>query len=389
MTAGDTGFEASKEVLMRMLAAVLYEQGLPAPYADSQPFRIDEVDLEGPGPGEVLVEIRAAGLCHSDLSFVAGLRKRPLPIVGGHEAAGIVREVGGGVTAVKKDDHVVMTVVSGCDHCRPCAAMRPGLCQSFTASRAQGVLATGARRLSRDGRPIYHYSGISGFAQYSVNVPGSLIKIDPNIPFDDAAMFGCAVVTGVGAVFNTAQVRHGEAVAVLGLGGVGLNAVMAARIRGAQHIIGIDVNESKFALAKELGATEVFNASAPDLVQRIRDLTNGGVDYSFEVAGNKSAMATAYGITCRGGQVVCVGLGKTGELYQYPAGELVTEEKVIRGSFMGSCVPKRDIPRYLDLYRDRSLPVDRLKSEVIGFDRLNVSLDLLSRAEVVRQILHP
>ena len=374
---------------MRMLAAVLYEQGLPAPYADSQPFRIDEIDLEGPGPGEVLVEIRAAGLCHSDLSFVEGLRKRPLPIVGGHEAAGIVREVGSGVTAVKKDDHVVMTVVSGCDHCRPCAAMRPGLCQSFTASRAQGVLATGARRLSRDGRPIYHYSGISGFAQYSVNVPGSLIKIDPNIPFDDAAMFGCAVVTGVGAVFNTAQVREGEAVAVLGLGGVGLNAVMAARIRGAQHIIGIDVNESKFALAKELGATEVINATAPDLVQRIRDLTNGGVDFAFEVAGNKSAMATAYAITCRGGQIVCVGLARTGELYQYPAGELVTEEKVIRGSFMGSCVPKRDIPQYLALYQDRSLPVDRLKSEVIGFDRLNVSLDLLSRAEVVRQILHP
>jgi len=197
---------------MRMTAAVMYEQGLPKPYAQSMPFRIEEVDLEGPGEGEVLIEVQAAGLCHSDLSQVAGLRKRKVPVVGGHEAAGIVREVGHGVTDLAPDDHVVMTVVSGCGHCRPCTRSRPSLCESVTASRSQGVLGNGARRLSRNGAPIYHYSGLSGFAQYAVVMPGSLIKMDRDIPFEDAAIFGCAVTTGVGAVFNTARVRPGASV---------------------------------------------------------------------------------------------------------------------------------------------------------------------------------
>lgn len=374
---------------MRMTAAVMYEQGLPTPYAESQPFRIEEVELDGPGAGELLVEIRAAGLCHSDLSQVAGLRRRKLPVVGGHEAAGIVREVGAGVTGLKPDDHVVMTVVSGCGHCRPCTAKRPVLCESVTVPRTRGVLANGERRLSRHGAPIYHYSGVSGFAQYAVVVPDSLIRIDNDIPLEDAAMFGCAVVTGAGAVFNTARLHPGTAVAVLGLGGIGLNAVMAARVAGANQIIGIDTREAKFALARELGATATVLATDPDCVAKVRELTHGGVDVAFEMAGNKPAMATANAITARGGEIVCVGLGATGELYQYAHAGLVTEEKVFRGCFMGGCVPERDIPHYLSLYQQGLLPVDRLKSEQIGFDRLNVSLDLLDRGDVVRQILRP
>ena len=372
-----------------MTAAVMYEQGLPKPYAVSMPFRIEEVDLEGPGEGEVLIEVQAAGLCHSDLSQVAGLRKRRLPTVGGHEAAGIVREIGRGVTGVKPDDHVIMSLVAGCGHCRPCVKSRPSLCEAVTASRSEGTLGNGARRLSKDGKPVYHYSGLSGFAQYAVVLPGSLIKMDRDIPFEDAAIFGCAVTTGVGAVFNTARVPPGALVAVIGLGGVGLNAIMAARISGAAKIIGIDLNPDKFPLAHELGATDTFLATDPELVSKVRDLTHGGVDYTFEVVGVKPAFETAFAITAKGGEVIGVGIGATNDLYDYKHAALVSEEKAIRGSLMGSCVPLRDLPLYLSLYKDGRLPVGRLKSEQIGFDRLNLSLDLLDQGSVLRQILRP
>ncbi|WP_028600888.1 zinc-binding dehydrogenase [Ottowia thiooxydans] len=374
---------------MRMKAAVMYEQGLPAPYADSHPFHIEEVDLEGPGPGEVLVEVRAAGLCHSDLSQVAGLRKRKLPVVGGHEGAGIVREVGAGVTDVKPGDHVVMTVVSGCGHCRTCFTLRPALCQSVTLPRTQGLLANGACRLSLRGEPIYHYSGISAFAQYAITSPKSLVRIPDDVPLDVAAMFGCAVVTGAGSVFNTAKVAPGASVAIFGLGGIGLNGLMAAKVAGASQIIGIDINEGKFALARELGATDVVNARDPKAVEHVREITNGGVDIAFEMSGSFPAMTMANAITRRGGEIICVGLGATDAQFQYAHAGLVTEEKSFRGSFMGSCVPERDIPSYIEMYRQGRLPVDRLKSEAIDFDRLNVSLDLLDRGEVVRQILLP
>ncbi|WP_233556381.1 zinc-binding dehydrogenase [Noviherbaspirillum sedimenti] len=372
-----------------MTAAVMYEQGLPAPYVESQPFRIEEVELDGPGEGEVLVEVRAAGLCHSDLSQVAGQRKRKLPVVGGHEGAGIVREVGRGVTRLKPGDHVVMTAVSGCGHCHPCVESRPVLCDTFTAARSQGLLSNGLRKLSRKGNPIHHYSGISSFAQYAVTVPGTLIKMDPSIPLDVAAMFGCAVVTGAGSVFNAAKVRPGQNVAVFGLGGVGLNSVMAARISGAAEIIGIDINESKFELARELGCTRTISALDPNLVEIVKDLTKGGVDFSFEISGSKAAMTSANAITRKGGEVVCVGLGATGDLYQYAHAALVAEEKVFRGTFMGSCVPERDLPRYLKYFQEGKMPVDRLKSGTMGFDQLNHNLDQLDRGEVVRQILLP
>jgi alcohol dehydrogenase len=372
-----------------MTAAVMYEQGLPAPYVDSKPFKIEEVELEGPGEGEVLVEIRAAGLCHSDLSQVAGFGKRVLPVVGGHEGAGIVREVGRGVTQLRPGDHVVMTVPSGCGHCSPCQHGKPLLCDTVTASRMQGVLPNGMRRLSRNGAPVYHYAGVSSFAQYAVTLPSALVKIDPSIPLDAAALFGCAVVTGAGCVFNAAQVRPGQNVAVFGLGGVGLNAVMAARISGASEIIGIDINESKFPLAQELGCTRTISALDPKLVETVKDWTQGGVDFAFEISGSKPAMASANAITRKGGEIVCVGLGASSELYQYAHAALVAEEKVFRGTFMGSGVAERDIPRYLRFYQDGKLPVDRIKSNAMRFDELNVGLDLLDRGEVVRQILLP
>lgn len=374
---------------MRMTAAVMYEQGLPTPFEQSRPFRIEEVELEGPGPGEVLVEVRAAGLCHSDLSQVEGLRKRQCPVVGGHEAAGVVREVGARVTSVKPGDHVVMTAVSGCGECRVCRAGRPALCSSVTAARTKGFLGSGQRRLSRNGQPIYHYSGISGFAQYAVTMAESLVPIDQEVPLDVAAIFGCAVLTGAGAVLNGARPQPGASVAVIGLGGVGLNAVMAAKVAQASRIIALDVRREKFPLALELGATDAFVASDPDLVQKVRDLTGGGVDFAFEMSGNKAAVATATGVTRAGGEIVLVGLGASNQMYEYNHSALVIEEKVLRGCFMGTCVPGRDIPRYAELFLAGRMPIDRLQSQHIGFDALNRSLDLLQKGEVVRQILLP
>ncbi|MDE2198376.1 MAG: zinc-binding dehydrogenase [Rhodospirillales bacterium] len=372
-----------------MTAAVMHAQGLPAPYVESRPFHIEEVDLDGPGEGEVLVEVRAAGLCHSDLSQVAGLSRRTLPVIGGHEGAGIVRELGAGVDWLRVGDHVVITVATGCGHCRLCADNRGLLCESVASARGQGLLTNGRRHLSRGTAPYYHYAGISSFAQYAVVVPSSLVRIDPAVPLNVASLFGCAVVTGAGCVFNAAKVRPGQSVAVLGLGGVGLNAVMAARASGASEIIGIDINSERFNLARELGCTATLKAKDPDLVAQARERSGGGVDFAFEISGSPAAMATATAITRKGGEVVCVGLGSVGQLYQYSHASLVLEVKVFRGTFMGSCVPERDIPRFVRLYQDGKLPVDRVVSGTMGFADLNGGLDHLDRGEAVRQILLP
>ena len=375
---------------MRMMAAVMYEQGLPEPYEKSKPFRIEEVQLQAPGEGEVLLEVRAAGLCHSDLSVVAGLRKRTLPAVGGHEGAGIVREVGRGVTGLKPGDHVVMTVATGCGHCHSCVYVRPGLCDLVGQSRSKGVIGDGQRRLSAiDGSPLYHYSGVSSFAQYAVVAPSTLIKIDPTIPLEIAAMFGCAVVTGAGAVLNSAKLRPGQSVAVLGLGGVGLNAVMAAKLSGASEIIGVDIYDGKFALAHELGCTRTISATDSHLVEKVKEWTRGGVEFAFEISGAKAAMASAIAMTRKGGEIVAVGLGSMGDMYQYAHTALVIEEKVIRGSLMGGGHPDRDVPTLLRMFQEGHLPVDKLKSGTMGFDALNANLDKLHHGEVVRQILLP
>lgn len=375
---------------MRMTAAVMYEQGLPAPFAQSQPFRIEEVELEGPGDGEVLVEVRAAGLCHSDLSVIEGLRKRPLPIVGGHEGAGIVREVGRGVTGLAVGDHVAMAGVAGCGQCRVCRAGRPGLCQAVSGARAEGLLATGSRRLRlADGCRLNHYSGISVYAQYAVVAPQSLIKVDHAVPLDVAALFGCAVVTGAGAVFNSAQVKPGASVAIIGLGGVGLTAVMAAREAGASRIVGIDVLQAKFDLAKAVGATDCFDARDPEIVQKVLALTDGGVDHAFEISGQLSALEMAQKISVRGGEVIGVGVGKSSATFTTLHLPWVCEERVLRGSFMGGGVPQDDVPRYVDLYLKGHLPVDQLRSDHIGFGQLNQAFDQLHTGAVVRQILLP
>jgi len=373
-----------------MTAAVMYEQGLPAPFVSSQPFHIEEVELDGPGDDEVLVEVRGAGLCHSDLSVIEGFRKRPLPIVGGHEGAGVVREVGRNVKGFAAGDHVAMAAVAGCGQCRVCLVGRPGLCTAVAGAKAEGKLGNGLRRLRRhDGGLLNHYSGISVYAQYAVVMPNSLVRMDPAVPLDIAALFGCAVVTGAGAVFNSARVPQGATVAVFGLGGVGLTAVMAAREAGASRIIGIDVLPSKFELARAVGATDCFDARSPDMVAQVLDLTNGGVDFAFEISGNLAALETAQKITVRGGEVVGVGVGRSTATYTVQHLPWVVEERVLRGSYMGGGVSQQDIPRYVDMFLRGRLPVDKLRSEHIRFDQINEGFDKLLGGGVVRQILLP
>lgn len=374
---------------MKMLAAVLYQQGKPRPYAQSTPLLIETVELAPPGPDEVLIEIRAAGLCHSDLSSIEGIRKRALPTSIGHEAAGIVREVGANVTEIGAGAHAVTSFVSPCGSCQCCQIGRPNLCSTHWNARNLGTLLSGEKRLSLNGEPLNHFSGISAFAEYAVVSRHAVIPIETDIPLDVAALFGCAVMTGVGAVVNTAKVPAGASVAVVGLGGVGLSALLGALVCGADPVIAVDVNAEKLALAKSLGATHVIDANDDNAEQKIIEITRGGVAYAFEMAGSVSATQSAYRITCRGGTTVSAGLPHHEHALSIPLSAMVSDERTIKGSYMGSCVPRRDVPHYLSLFRRGRLPIDRLKSGEIGFQSLNGGFDRLAAGEAVRQVLLP
>lgn len=374
---------------MKIKAAVLGEMGRPRPYADSRPLAIEELDLDGPGEGEVLVEIKAAGLCHSDLSVINGDRPRPTPMALGHEAAGVVAEVGAGVDDLNPGDHVVMIFVPACGHCLPCAEGRPALCEPAAAANGAGSLLSGARRLKLNGEPVHHHLGVSAFAEAAVVSRRSLVKVDPALSFENAALFGCAVMTGVGAVVNTAKVAPGSTVAVIGLGGVGFNALLGALMIGAERVVAVDLVPAKLELARQLGATDVFNAGEADCAEALRAATGGGVDYAFEMAGSVPALDLAYKITRRGGTTVTAGLAHPTKSLAIQQVSLVAEERTLKGSYIGSCVPLRDIPRYVGLFQRGRLPVDRLMSERVGFDGLNAAFDRLAEGATVRQMLVP
>ena len=374
---------------MKIRAAVLRESGLPRPYCESKPLQIEEVELDGPKRGEVLVQIKAVGLCHSDLVAINGERGKPMPIVIGHEAAGIVVELGEGVQGFDKGDHVVPTYVASCGHCEMCAVGRPALCEPATMTNADAVLGDGTTRLHKNGQRIHHHSGVAGFAEYAVMSKDALIKIDKSIPFEHAALFGCGVVTGVGALLNTAGVKPGEHVAVVGLGGVGLSALLAAVAAGAGRIIALDLNPQKLQLARELGADFAINAADSDCVSQVREATLGGSHVAVETAGSAKALETAYQITRRGGTTVTAGMPGPEAKITLSHLSLAAEERCLKGSYMGSCVPKRDIPRYLSMFQDGKLPVDKLLSRIIGFNDLNAAMDRLDDAATVREILMP
>jgi alcohol dehydrogenase len=374
---------------MKMRAAVIREMMKPRPYKESRPFAIEEVEIDPPGEGEVLVRIRAAGLCHSDLSTVNGDRPRPMPMVLGHEAAGEVAELGPGVKDLAPGDHVILVFVPSCGDCLPCMEGRPALCEPGAAANGSGTLLAGGTRMKLGGQPLHHHVGVSAFAEYAVVSRHSLVKIDKKLPFDLAAVFGCAVITGAGAVFNTARLPAAASVAVVGLGGVGLMALLAARAAGARQIVAIDAVDRKLDLARQLGATHAVSATGPDAVEQVRALSGGGVEYAFEAASSVKALELAYNVTRRGGTTVTSSLPHPDHSLPVPATHLVANERTLKGSYLGSCVPTRDIPRYVSLYRQGLLPVDRLLSERIGLEDINEGFDRLSDVATVRQILVP
>jgi alcohol dehydrogenase len=372
---------------MRCRAAVLDEMGLPQPYATSRPLTVAEVEVDPPGEGEVLVRVRAAGLCHSDLSVINGDRPRPLPMALGHEAAGEVAEVGRGVWDLQPGDHVVAAFVPCCGACEPCESGRPALCEPGLQANTAGTLLSGARRLRRDGESLHHHLGVSAFAEYATVSRRSLVQVDAALPFEAAALFGCAVMTGVGAVLNTARLPEGSRVAVVGLGGVGLAALLGARTRRPAVLVALDLSDEKLALARSLGATHTCNAGAPETVAEVKELSRGGVDCAFEMAGSVKAMDLAYRITRRGGTTVTAGLPHPQHLFSIPHVGLVAEERTIKGSYLGGCNPARDIPRFVEMYRSGALPVDKLLSERIGLDEINEGFDRLAQGRTVRQIV--
>jgi alcohol dehydrogenase len=368
-------------------AAILTAHGVERPYEITKPLKIHDVMLAAPGWGEVLVRIMAAGLCHSDLSTINGDRQRPIPMVLGHEAAGVVEKLGEGVNDLAVGDHVVMVFVPSCGHCVPCMEGRPALCEPGAVANTQGTLLSGERRLSDHGHAVHHHLGVSAFAEHAVVSRRSLVKIDRELPFEEAALFGCAVLTGVGAVVNTAKVPAGSSIAVLGLGGVGLNALLGAVAAGAAEIVAMDLAPEKLALAIELGATATVNAGDADAIAQVRDLTHGGVDFAFEMAGSVQALETAYRITKRGGMTITAGLPNPAKRWELQAAHLVAEERTVKGSYIGSAVPGRDIPRYISLYRKGKLPIDRLMGDRLPLEEINLGFENLAAGVLRRSII--
>jgi alcohol dehydrogenase len=374
---------------VKVTAAVLTTTDAQRPYQDSRPLDLEELTLEPPGPGEVLVKIASAGVCHSDLSVIDGTRPRPVPMVLGHEAAGLVAGVGPGVTEVADGDHVVFSFMPICGSCVPCQTGRPVLCERGAAANAAGTLLSGQRPFRRkDGTEIHQHLGVSGFSQYTVCAQESLVRIPSDLPLDRACLFGCALLTGAGAVLNTARVESGLPVLVVGLGGVGLAAVMAAKAAGAHPIVAVDVCAEKAARAVELGATHAL-PSDDDTIEQVRAMTAGGAAYAFEAAGHPEALATAYSATRRGGTTVAIGLPHPASTFRLPALSLVAEERRLVGSYMGSAVPRRDIPRYIELYNAGLLPVDQLADSELPLGDVNTALDRLAAGAAARQLVRP
>ena len=373
---------------MKTTAAVLRAVTDRRPYGESRPLSLEEVELGAPRAGELLVRIAAAGVCHSDVSVVDGSRVRPLPMALGHEASAVVEEVGPGVRDVKPGDHVVLTFVPSCGLCSECSSGRPALCIPAAQANGAGTLLHGPSLLrDREGKLVHHHLGVSGFAHHAVIARESAVVVPPDVPLPVAALFGCAVLTGAGAVLNTAGVRPGQSVAVFGLGGVGLASVMAASVASAYPVIAVDPVEAKRKLALELGATAAF---APDEAEKaVKDLTGGGAEMGFEAAGVPAVLEAAFRATRRGGTTVAMGLPHPSRTLSLPALAFAGEGRTLVGSYMGSSAPQRDIPRYVALWRAGRMPVDRLQSAQLPLERINEAFEALAAGVAVRQVLLP
>ena len=365
---------------MIITGAVLEAIGRPAPYAQSRPLTISQLELQPPHDNEVLVRIEAAGLCHSDLSVVDGNRARPVPMLLGHEAAGIVEEVGPGVTEVAVGDRVVMTFMPRCGNCAGCATdgIRP--CITGSVSNGEGTLLAGGRRLTRDGEQVHHHLGVSAFATHAVVSTHSIVRVDPDVPADVAAVLGCAVLTGGGAVINAARPRPGETVIVVGLGGVGMAALITALALDGVSVIAVDSLQSKLDVALELGAIAAYTPA---------DAAAAGILAAsvIEAAGSARALEAAIGFTDAGGRTVTVGLPSPEARVSFSPTSLVAQGRTIIGSYLGSAVPERDIPIFAQLWREGRLPVERLITAHIGLSEVNEGMDALASGMAIRQII--
>ncbi|MFJ6280248.1 alcohol dehydrogenase catalytic domain-containing protein [Arthrobacter subterraneus] len=366
---------------MKITGAVLEEIGRQRPYADSRPISIGEVELDAPGPGEILVRIEAAGLCHSDLSVVDGNRIRPVPMLLGHEAAGRVEQLGDGVVGLSIGDRVVMAFLPRCGECRNCGTDGLLPCTVGSAANNEGVLLDGGQRLHRDGEDIRHHLGVSGFATHAVVNRKSVVKIDDDVPPEIAAVLGCAVLTGGGAVINTGKPQDGDTVVIVGLGGVGMAALITAISLGKGDVIGVDAVPAKLEAAKELGATAVYTPQEA-LEQGVK------APVVIEAAGNARAFETAVQLTGVGGTTVTVGLPSPDARASIAPLGLTAEARTIVGSYLGSAVPERDIPRYAQLWREGKLPVEALISSHISLDEINAAMDQLAEGKAIRQVIH-
>jgi S-(hydroxymethyl)glutathione dehydrogenase/alcohol dehydrogenase len=367
---------------MKVKAAVARSAG--------QPLTVETVELDGPRAGEVLVEIKATGACHTDAYTLSGADPEGLfPAILGHEGAGIVADVGAGVTSVKKGDRVIPLYTPECRNCEYCLSGKTNLCQAIRLTQGQGLMPDGTSRFSINGEKIFHYMGTSTFANYTVLPEIAVAKIRDDAPFDKVCLIGCGVTTGIGAVINTAKVEPGSNVVVFGLGGVGLNVIQAARLVGANMIVGVDLNPDKRAMAEKFGMTHFVNPREVegDLVPYLVDLTKGGADYSFECIGNVNVMRQALECCHKGwGVSVIVGVAGAGQEISTRPFQLVTG-RVWKGTAFGGAKGRTDVPKIVDWYMDGQIDIDSLVTKVMPIEQINEAFDLMHQGKVIRTVL--
>lgn len=367
---------------MKVRAALAVEAG--------HPLEIEMVDLDGPRAGEVLVEIKATGICHTDKYTLSGADPEGIfPSILGHEGAGVVVEVGPGVHHLKPGDHVIPLYTPECRECKSCTSHKTNLCTSIRATQGKGLMPDGTSRFSLRGKPIFHYMGCSTFANYTVLPEIALAKVRPDAPFDKICYIGCGVTTGLGAVIFTAKVEAGANVVVFGLGGIGLNVIQGAKMVGADMIVGVDVNPDREALARQFGMTHFVNPNdiKGDLVAHLVELTNGGADYSFECVGNTTLMRQALECCHRGwGQSIVIGVAAAGQEISTRPFQLVTG-RVWKGSAFGGARGRTDVPKIVDWYMDGKINIDDLITHTLPLERINEGFDLMTRGESIRSVV--
>ncbi|MCG7544668.1 S-(hydroxymethyl)glutathione dehydrogenase/class III alcohol dehydrogenase [Pseudoalteromonas sp. MM17-2] len=360
-------------------------------WGPKQPLKIEEVDVMMPKAGEVLVKVHASGVCHTDAFTLSGEDPEGIfPAILGHEGGGVVEAIGEGVTSVAVGDHVIPLYTPECGECKFCTSGKTNLCQKIRETQGKGLMPDGTTRFYKDGEPIYHYMGTSTFSEYTVLPEISLAKVNKEAPLEEVCLLGCGVTTGMGAVLNTAKVQPGDTVAIFGLGGIGLSAIIGAKMAGASRIIGIDINESKFALAEKLGATDLVNSNDYDkpIQEVIVEMTDGGVDFSFECIGNVNVMRSALECCHKGwGESVVIGVAGAGQEISTRPFQLVTG-RVWRGSAFGGVKGRSELPEIVERYLNNEFALNDFITHTMGLEDINEAFDLMHQGKSIRSVIH-